>query len=166
MADEHTDRHDTRNDPSRPSEEPPSSPRCVRLLSTCCSVYIFSSCLSSIDLCTIDPRGVCNSERAVPPRTRASVGPSPTPQSYRRSPATLSRTDLCQYVPTPNSPQSRSSRRAHAHTRQLSAFASEENYIIIIVIIILCVIMPVMPIHAGATPESPAGFLPRTSKPR
>lgn len=55
---------------------------------------------------------------------------------------------------------------AHTHTRQLSAFASEENYIIIIVIIILCVIMPVMPIHAGATPESPAGFLPRTSKPR
>lgn len=53
-----------------------------------------------------------------------------------------------------------------AHTRQLSALASEENYIIIIVIIILCVIMPVMPIHAGATPERPAGLLPRTSKPR
>lgn len=44
----------------------------------------------------------------------------------------------------------------HIHTLQLFPFPSEE-----ILIIILCVIMPVMPIHNGASAGCPAGVLPR-----
>lgn len=46
---------------------------------------------------------------------------------------------------------------AHTHTLQLFPFSSEE-----ILTIILCVILPVMPIHTGASVGCPAGVLPRT----
>lgn len=157
MAAKHTGGHDTLDDPSRPSEKPPSSPRCVSLP-------------AHVALCAFSLR-VCLPLISVPPIPLGIHGLAPARVHLQSCCSTeglgqLSCMHLSQICPNSSTQKLLLPACAHAHTHKLSASVSEENYITIIVIIIPCVIMPVMPIHAGATGESPAGFLPRTSKPR